>query len=125
MKLGIDKTRLSSNVLMIALVMMNIFFGIQYTQNIRNEDKMIEEQAARTEQRIQVAKFLRLFIEKVLSTNGTVSFEDRVQLENDVRKLGDEQIVKQWQAFVASKDGEQAQQRAITLMSLLSNKMVN
>ena len=123
MKLGIDKTRLSSNVLMIALVMMNIFFGIQYTQNIRNEDKMIEEQAARTEQRIQVAKFLRLFIEKVLSTNGTVSFED--QLENDVRKLGDEQIVKQWQAFVASKDGEQAQQRAITLMSLLSNKMVN
>ena len=125
MKLGIDKTRLSSNVLMIALVMMNIFFGIQYTQNIRNEDKMIEEQAARTEQRIQVAKFLRLFIEKVLSTNGTVSFEDRVQLENDVRKLGDEQIVKQWQSFVASKDGEQAQQRAITLMSLLSNKMVN
>ncbi len=125
MKLGIDKTRLSSNVLMIALVMMNIFFGIQYTQNIKNEDKMIEEQAARTEQRIQVAKFLRLFIEKVLSTNGTVSFEDRVQLENDVRKLGDEQIVKQWQSFVASKDGEQAQQRAITLMSLLSNKMVN
>ncbi len=125
MKLGIDKTRLSSNVLMIALVMMNIFFGIQYTQNIRNEDKMIEEQAARTEERIQVAKFLRLFIEKVLSTNGTVSFEDRVQLENDVRKLGDEQIVKQWQSFVASKDGEQAQQRAITLMSLLSNKMVN
>ncbi len=125
MKLGIDKTRLSSNILMIALVMMNIFFGIQYTQNIRNEDKLIEEQAARTEQRIQVAKFMRLFIEKVLSTNGTVSFEDRVQLENDVRKLGDEQIVKQWQAFVASKDGEQAQQRAITLMSLLSNKMVN
>lgn len=125
MKLGIDKTRLSSNVLMIALVMMNIFFGIQYTQNIRNEDKLIEEQAARTEQRIQVAKFMRLFIEKVLSTNGTVSFEDRVQLENDVRKLGDEQIVKQWQAFVGSKDGEQAQQRAILLMSLLSNKMVN
>ena len=125
MKLGIDKTRLSSNILMIALVMMNIFFGIQYTQNIRNEDKLIEEQAARTEQRIQVAKFMRLFIEKVLSTNGTVSFEDRVQLENDVRKLGNEQIVKQWQAFVASKDGEQAQQRAITLMSLLSNKMVN
>lgn len=125
MKLGIDRTRLSSNVLMISLVMMNIFFGIQYTQNIRNEDKMIEEQAQRTEQRIQVAKFMRLFIEKVLSTNGTVTFEDRVQLENDVRKLGDEQIVKQWQSFVASKDGEQAQQRAITLMSLLSNKMVN
>lgn len=125
MKLGIDRTRLSSNVLMIALVMMNIFFGIQYTQNIRNEDKMIEEQAQRTEQRIQVAKFMRLFIEKVLSTNGTVTFEDRVQLENDVRKLGDEQIVKQWQSFVGSKDGEQAQQRAILLMSLLSNKMVN
>ncbi len=125
MKLGIDRTRLSSNVLMISLVMMNIFFGIQYTQNIRNEDKMIEEQAQRTEQRIQVAKFMRLFIEKVLSTNGTVTFEDRVQLENDVRKLGDEQIVKQWQSFVGSKDGEQAQQRAILLMSLLSNKMVN
>ncbi len=125
MKLGIDRTRLSTNVLTIILLVMNIFFGIQYTQNLKTEDRFIEEQATRTEQRIQVAKFMRLFIEKVLSTNGTVSFEDRVQLENDVRKLGDEQIVKQWQAFVSSQDGEQAQQRAILLMSLLSNKMVN
>ena len=125
MKLGIDRTRLSTNVLTIILLAMNIFFGIQYTQNLKTEDKFIEEQAAKTEQRIQVAKFMRLFIEKVLSTNGTVSFEDRVQLENDVRKLGDDQIVKQWQSFVSSQDGEQAQKRAILLMSLLSNKMVN
>lgn len=125
MKSGIDRARLSSNVLMITLVIMNIFFGIQYTQNIRNENRFIEEQAQRTEQRIQVAKFMRLFIEKVLSTNGIVTFEDRVQLENDVRKLGDDQIVQQWQSFVGSKDGEQAQQRTILLMSLLSNKMVN
>jgi hypothetical protein len=125
MKSGIDKTRMSTNILMLVLVVINIFFGIQYTQNIGFEDKIIEEQAQKTEARIQVAKFLRLFVEKVLSTNGTVSFEDRVQLENDVRKLGDDQIVKQWQSFVSSKDGEEAQQRAILLMSLLSNKMVN
>jgi hypothetical protein len=125
MKTGIlDKTRLFANVLMLLLVALNIFFSIQYTQNLGFEDRVIEEQAIRTEQRIEVARFMKLFIEEVLRTSGAVSFEARVRLENDVRQLGDVTIVEQWDKFVNSKDGEEAQRNVILLMSLLSNKMV-
>ena len=63
-------------------------------------------------------------VDKVLSTNGEISFEDRVKLEADVRALGDESLVKQWENFVASKDSTEAQKTAVLLMSMLMNKMI-
>jgi hypothetical protein len=123
-KTGIDRTRIAANVLMLLLVALNIFFSAQYISNINSENELIEQQALRTEERIETARFLKLFVEKVLGTNGVVSFEDRVKLENDVRALGDEQVIGQWEAFVESQDGEEAQQKAILLMSLLTNSMI-
>jgi hypothetical protein len=123
-KSGIDRTRVAANVLMLVLVALNIFFSAQYISNINSENELIEQQALKTEERIETAKFLKLFVEKVLGTNGVVSFEDRVKLENDVRALGDEQVITQWEAFVDSQDGEEAQQKAILLMSLLTNTMI-
>jgi hypothetical protein len=109
---------------MLVLVALNIFFSAQYISNINSENELIEQQALKTEERIETAKFLKLFVEKVLGTNGVVSFEDRVKLENDVRAIGDEQIIGQWEAFVDSQDGEEAQKKAILLMSLLTNTMI-
>jgi hypothetical protein len=121
---GIDRTRIAANVLMLVLVALNIFFSAQYISNINSENDLIEQQALRTEERIETARFLKLFVEKVLGTNGVVSFEDRVKLENDVRALSDDQITAQWENFVESQDGEEAQKKAILLMSLLTNKMI-
>jgi hypothetical protein len=123
-KTGIDRTRVAANVLMLLLVALNIFFSAQYISNINSENELIEAQALKTEERIETARFLKLFVEKVLGTNGVVSFEDRVKLENDVRAIGDEQIIGQWEAFVDSQDGEEAQKKAILLMSLLTNTMI-
>ncbi len=125
MQTGIfDKTRLLANVLMVLLVALNIFFSIQYTQNIKKEDQKLEEEVAKQEQRLQTARFMKFFVDKVLGTNGTISFEDRVKLESDVRALGDDTLVKQWESFVASEDSEQAQQTAVRLMSMLANRMI-
>jgi hypothetical protein len=120
----LDKSRLLANVLMVVLVGLNIFFSIQYTQNLKTEDAIIEQEAAKTEGRIQTAQFLKLFVDKVLGTNGTIAFEDRVKLESDIIDLGDEALTKQWGVFVASTDSEQAQRSAVLLMSMLSNKMI-
>ncbi len=125
MQTGIfDKTRIVANVLMLLLVVLNIFFSIQYTENIRAEDKRAEQELAKTEERLQTSRFMKFFIDKVLGTNGTVSFEDRVKLESDIRALGDQSLIKQWESFVASEDSEQAQLTAVKLMSMLASKMI-
>ena len=119
-----DKTRLVANILMVVLVVLNIFFTIQYTSNIKKEDAKQIEEAAKTDERLRVSRFMKLFIDKVLSTSGTITFEDRVKLESDVREIGDEAIIKQWEVFVSSKDSDSAQKSAVLLMSLLMNKMI-
>ena len=125
MQTGIfDKTRLVANGLMLLLVGLNIFFSIQYTQNMKTDDVKQAQEIAKTEERLRVSKFMKLFIDKVLSTNGTISFEDRVKLESDIRSLNDQSLVKQWDTFVASKDGDTAQKSAILLMSMLMNRMI-
>lgn len=125
MQTGIlDRTRLMANMLMLILVGLNIFFSIQYTQNMKEDDKNQLEQQTRVEQQIRVSKFMKLFIDKVLGTSGTISFEDRVKLESDIRALGDEALVKQWDVFVGSDDSDAAQKSAVLLMSMLMNKMI-
>ena len=119
-----DKTRLFANILMVVLVAMNIFFSIQFTQNIKREDMQLEEEVAKQEARLQTSRFMKFFIDRVLGTNGTISFEDRVKLESDIRALGDDTLVKQWEVFVASEDSEAAQQSAVRLMSMLANRMI-
>lgn len=125
MKTGIlDKTRLMANFLMLVLVGLNIFFSIQYTQNMKRDDAKQAAEAQKTEEKIKTSRFMKLFIDKVLATNGTISFEDRVKLESDVRELGDPTLVKQWDVFVASSNSETAQKNAVMLMSVLMNRMI-
>ena len=119
-----DKTRLLANTLMVILVVLNIFFSIQYTQNIKKQDEATIAESQKIEARLQTAQFMKFFIDKVLGTNGTIAFEDRVKLEADIRALGDETLVKQWDVFVTSPDSETAQQSAVKLMSMLSNRMI-
>lgn len=118
------KARLVSNILMLLLLVGNIFFSIQYTSNVKQETVKASEESANGATRIQTARFLKLFIDTVLSTQGTVSFDDRVKLENDIRQLGDVNLTSQWNIFVSSKDSKEAQMNAVKLMSLLTNKMI-
>lgn len=125
MQTGIlDKTRLMANLLMLVLVGLNIFFSVQYTQNMKRDDAKQAQESAKTDERIKVSRFMKLFVDKVLGTNGTISFEDRVKLESDIRALGDDALVKQWDLFVASTKSEVAQKNAVLLMSMLMSKMI-
>ncbi|MEN9921654.1 MAG: hypothetical protein RLZZ517_632 [Candidatus Parcubacteria bacterium] len=125
MQTGIfDRTRIVANILMLLLVGLNIFFSIQYTENIKTQSAKEEEELAKTEERLKTSRFMKFFIDKVLGTSGTISFEDRVKLESDIRGLGDQTIIAQWETFVASKDSETAQESAVKLMSMLASKMI-
>ncbi len=123
----LDKTRMVSNILMLILVAGNIYFSIQYIQ-YTNDIRAQEEQAAadnvKFASRLQSARFLREFIDIVLNTKGTISYDDRVKLESDIRQIQDPDLTSQWNKFVASKDSKTAQDGAVKLMSLLSAKMI-
>ena len=116
----LDKTKLFSNFLLILLVAGNIFFSIQYIESIKQQNAV---QSDNTIVRIQASKLLKLFVDVVLNTEGkTISYADRVSLENDVIQMNDADITSKWAIFVASADAKSAQSNAVILMKLLTNK---
>lgn len=120
----LDRTRLVSNILMLVLVVGNIFFSIQYTQSIIAERDRLANIDVNATDRIQVARFLKYFIDTVLNTQGTISFDDRVKLESDIRQIKDPVLTSLWTEFVESKDSKLAQANAVKLMAMLTNKML-
>jgi hypothetical protein len=117
----LEKTRLVSNILLVVLLAGNLFFSIQYIENTRQTEVAQDTQSIT---RLQISRFLKSFIDLVLSTQGTITYDDRVKLENDIRQIHDADLTKAWDTFIASKNGDQAQANAIKLMSLLTNKML-
>ncbi|PIP28101.1 MAG: hypothetical protein COX29_03025 [Candidatus Moranbacteria bacterium CG23_combo_of_CG06-09_8_20_14_all_35_22] len=71
----------------------------------------------------KVLAFGQLFIEKVLEAQGEVEFETRLELENAVRDLNDEELLNQWKLFVASGDETSAQKEVRNLLKMLMNKI--
>lgn len=125
MKTGIlDRSRIVANTLMILLVAMNIYFSIQYSAEVRENASRQQEEQNRSAERIQQAKFIKLFVDNVLGTSGVISFDDRVKLESDIRNLNDAKALDMWNNFVNSADSVEAQQNAVELMSYLSSKMI-
>ncbi|MEY2664606.1 MAG: hypothetical protein RIT04_414 [Candidatus Parcubacteria bacterium] len=120
----LDKTRLVSNLLMLVLLIGNIFFSIQYTENMKQQALDEGSKSAQTEERLKTAQFLKYFIDTALNTQGTISFDDRVKLENDVRQLHDPAITAQWNELVNNKDVKASQANAVKLMLLLTNKLI-
>jgi hypothetical protein len=107
---------------MIILLAGNIFFSIHYIENLKAPEPINQTNAQID--RIKTASFLKLFVEKVLKSNGTVSFEDRVQLENDVRQLKNHALIVQWETFVDSKTSKEAQMAAADLMVVIANNIM-
>ena len=119
----LDKTKIVTNILLVVLVSGNIFFSIQYTENLKQQQMQKEDSIGTN---IQVSRFLKLFVDVVLNTEvgQTISYDNRVKLENDVREIKDADIIKSWDKFVESTDAKVAQKNAASLMKMLTNKLL-
>ena len=71
----------------------------------------------------KAATFERLFIDKVLLSTGTIGFEDRLELENAVRGINDQEIFSQWQQFTNSKSNSDTQKIVGNILKLLVDKI--
>ena len=119
-----EKTRFVSNLLLLVLLAGNLFFSIQYIYSIKADQAPKIDQGAQDVIHIKNSNFLKLFINKVIKANGTVTYEDRVQLENDVRQIHNPELTAQWELFVGSKDPKKAEQAASDLMLILADGAV-
>lgn len=108
--------------IVVILTLITAYLLVQYflTKTQLNEaNKVIKAQQINE----KIVVFTQLFIDKVLSGQTEVSFEDRLQLENNVRDLNDQEIFNQWQKFVKSGIEQEGQQNLTKLLKLLITKI--
>jgi hypothetical protein len=118
-------------ILIIGLIVMNIFLIYRYLLLAQEIEKMkvtsgLPEKSAiifPNTKNERIINFLKLFITKVLKTEGEVDFETRLKLENAVREIQDKEILDQWIKFTESKTEDEAQKNVKDLLEILINKL--
>jgi predicted DNA-binding helix-hairpin-helix protein len=109
-------------VLILLLLASNVFWLSQYYV-MRKEADTAKSELKTQEINKKVLGFYQMFVEKVLKSQGEISFETRLKLENSIRDIGDDALLNQWNKFVASKTEPEAQQEVVNLLSLLLGKI--
>ncbi len=119
-----NKSKFVLNIVIIVLLLGNIFLAYKYVGVMRTQsvENAVSEQ--KITQRVQMANFNKLFVETVLNSKGTISSDDRIKLENDVRQTHDTDLINAWNIFVSSKDSKATQENAMKILGLLANKMI-
>lgn len=120
-----EKTKLIRIALIIVISIFlsgNIFLSWRYfavNRQLKIADAKIDKQIKND----KVLIFANLFVDKVLLGQETVSFEDRLKLENAVRDINNEIIFAQWQKFVDSKSDQETQQSVGELFKAILDKL--
>jgi len=116
------KQKLVAIVIILLLVASNIFFAFKYMQ-AQEESTQLKTDLTETETKLPIIAFNQLFVDKVLRAEGEVSFDIRLELENQVRNLNDAPMLEQWNKFVNATDEAEAQSEVKNLLSLLAQRM--
>ncbi len=108
------------------ILLVFLIVSVALNVSLYSSRQSIDSQSAtvvNTDTHKQTVEFLSLFIDKVLKAENSVSFDDRLILENKVRSLNDKQILDTWQKFVASKSNADAQVNLKDLLSVIVNSL--
>ena len=109
-------------IIILALLFGNIFFAVKYS-SAGKKLAQVEAVKANQQKNQKIIEFNKLFIEKVLISGKEVDFDSRLQLENAVRGLNDQEILDSWQIFIASQESAEAQKNVLILIKALADKM--
>lgn len=118
------KTKIALAVCVAVLFFSSSFFAVKYF-SAKKEIANLQQKSVKINngEKKKVLAFGQFFIEKVLEAQGEVEFETRLELENAVRDLNDEELLNQWKLFVASRDETSAQKEVRNLLKLLLIKV--
>jgi hypothetical protein len=112
------KSKVLYSLLVLVLIAGNVYFALSCA-SARQVAKQAEVLTAREKINTQTLDFMKVFIEKVVQTDKEVDFETRLDLENRVRKLNNQQVLDQWNNFTKSATEAQAQVEVKKLLLLL------
>lgn len=113
------KSKIILTAVLSLLVVGNIFFSYNYIVSLRKIDDMKQNEKING----NILSFTQLFMQKVLQGSKTVSFDDRLELENLVRSINDKDIFNSWKNFTNSKNQTETQQYFYSLFDLLLKKI--
>jgi len=116
---------MSKNIIVLIIIIAilltgNIFLGIKYYSINTQFQKIVVTSKINT----NVLTFNKLFVEKVLKTQGEVSYEDRLRLENAVVGTKDDSMVNEWHNLLASATELEAQKSVLVLLSMFPDKII-
>lgn len=103
------------------LLFSNTIFLLQYFK-VKKELTQANQQIVTQQINQKIIIFANLFIDKILLGEGTVSFDDRLKLENAVRDINDPEMFSKWQDFTSSKGDKDAQKSVGNLLKVLFSK---
>ena len=112
------KTRLILIIAFGALLIVAVYFILK-TYSLSKALSIAKTDIASVQKNDKVIDFTRVFIEKVLNADREVDFNTRLQLENDVRNLKDDEILAGWQKFTESKTNNEAAENVKELLKIL------
>jgi hypothetical protein len=118
----VNKQRIFIIIVIGALIIGNVFFALNYFPMVKELSELKNAQT-KTEVNEKVINFAEMFIKKVLQADKEVDFETRLSLENAVRDLKDEEVMKEWQNFIGSKTEADAQNSVKKLLEILITKI--
>lgn len=113
-----NKSKIFLSLLVVVLLGGNVFFGLAYF-NAKHETVQNSALLEREKTNTKILDFMKVFIEKVVQNDREVDFDTRLDLENRVRELNNQQVLDQWNRFTKSATEAQAQAEVKKLLLLL------
>lgn len=112
-------------ILTVAILLLlgsNVYFIAGYFSS-QKELRQTKSSLEAIQSKKKYLDFNKMFIEKMLKTEGTVDIEARLELETAVRNLGDAEVLTQWKKFIDSSTEKDAQAEVKNLLEMLANKV--
>lgn len=109
-------------IIILALVVLVVFLAAQWVW-LKIDFNQLQKTVKIQQTNQKTLEFANFFVDKVLLSSQQVSFEERLQMENMVRDINDQQILDQWNKFVKSDRNEDVQKELVNLLKLLLSKI--
>lgn len=110
-----------SSALTILLVILNIISWSAYASRGRALEKF-QNAVSNIEHSKNIMAFQKLFVDKVLKSDGVVDYDTRRELEQAVGKTNDDAVITSWNAFILAKTETEGQMKVKELLSVISER---
>lgn len=109
------------SAIIIFLAILNIILLSAYLSRGAELQK-VQNAVINIEHSRNVLAFQKLFVEKVLKSDGEVDYDTRRELEQAVGKTNDDVVISAWNEFISAKTEEQAQAKVKELLLVLAER---